>query len=133
MAGKSSHSYIPLYDTTRPQPVEQASKEESLYYFPPVRIAEDGSFADRMGQKSYPTSTNQPETLQRQHCSKPLVRNDQNAPPSKPEPQRRSRMSSQVVSALENNKPYDGADYAGGKKKVEAICLSFSHKSTVLI
>lgn len=129
MAGKSSRSYVPLYDSTQPQPVEQASKEESLYYFPPVRIAEDGFFADRMAQKSYPTRTNQ-EALQRQHYGKPLVRNDQNVAPSKPEPQRLS-MRSQVASALENKKPHS-TDYAESSKKVEAVCHSFSHKSVVL-
>lgn len=46
MAGKSSRSYVPLYDT-QPQPVEQSREDESLWYFPAIRIAEeDDSFAD---------------------------------------------------------------------------------------
>lgn len=40
MAGKSSRTYIPLYDT-QPLPVKLASEEESIWYFPDFRDSEN--------------------------------------------------------------------------------------------
>lgn len=118
MVGKASRSYVPLYPVQR-QPVEQTREEESLWYFPDVRIADSGgSFVDSMKQKS---NHSDQRTRQHQH-RKSVVSNDQNMPPPKAKPHR--RMNSQVVGALENDKE-ENIKYAGGSKKVKAVCYSF--------
>ena len=115
MAGKSSRSYIPLYPFPPFPPIEQVREEDSIYYFPEIKIA-------KTPQPS-PTASPQKQKYKYQKGGKaprsqrePIVCDDQNTPPKKAA----RALGSNEVHGINNNNPE-------GSKKVKVIDSRFAN------
>ncbi len=109
MVGKPSRSYIPLYPYPPYPPKEQFREEDSIFYFPEIKIAKTPplsptSSPKKQGYYKYQKGGRAP---QRQH--KPVVCNDENALPK--------MTQSQVARELGSDE-VDDFDHPEGSKKV---------------
>ena len=117
MAGKSSRSYIPLYPVPPFPPNEQVQEEDSIFYFPEIKIAKTPPLSPTSSPKKqkykYQKGGKAPR---RQH--KPIVCNDENTLPKK--------TKSQVARELGSDEAHD-FDRPEGSKKVKVIDYSFTN------